>query len=923
MKKKKPTSSKPPDASLLLNSPMEVDLKGLSAAFDLSGNSIIITDAEGNIQYVNARFCEVTEYSPAELLGKNPRLIKYEKSEIDYKALWKTINSGKTWRGEFVNRSKSGRLFWELGTITPLKNSAGKITHFLSIKEDITQQKKAEEKLLYAKNFYLSVLEDFPVMVWICNPKGEFSFFNKNLLSFTGWENRPGLQSRDLKDSIHADDYQKFKRVLSRGLEKRSPFSTEFRMQDHSGTYYWVLALGNPFDDFEGTFGGIIGSCINIHDRKTAQQKLLESEKDYRRMFEESSLGIFRMNRQFFLTKANLAFANFFGFNSTSEVIVNLNANPERFFPNLAKRKHLSRQIMKENKIRFYFNEVFTAQNGETRYARIIFSKVHSPDNQKDFYLEGFLEDDTSGKLAELKLKNSEIKFKTLFDKSFDAILILDGNVIIDSNAKLRTLFRKPNQKLPEKTIDLLCPKKQYQNESSKRYLKKRITEAMEGKSLVFPLLMLREQEVFDAEVSLTRIELHHKILLQVIVRDVSQQLRSQQEIVKARDMAEKARKAQTEFLSMMSHEIRTPLNAVVTLTDLMLNENPNPAQLENLHPVNVSAKHLLVLIDDILDYNKIESGNILFEARDFDIRSMITSVSKTFDQKIREKNLLFYSDVNSNVPQHLRGDTLRLKQVLINLLSNAVKFTEFGHIRLLVDCLVQSNDSHLIRFSVEDTGIGIRKDRQELIFDRFTQADLSTTRKFGGSGLGLSISKKLVELQGGNIYVESEYGKGSTFSFVLPLQAGRMDALTKPLQNEPATFDSLEGMHILMVEDDSINQFVGKQIIQKKGQADLDIASNGEEALQLLKTKNYDLILMDLLLPGMDGYELTRQIRGNPNGGIINPKIPIIVLTADAFMETRTKAFEAGVNDFITKPVDFVKLLNAIIRVYNEGRRD
>lgn len=923
MKKKKPASSKPPDASLLLNSPMEVDLKGLSAAFDLSGNSIIITDAEGNIQYVNARFCEVTEYSPAELLGKNPRLIKYEKSEIDYRALWKTIKSGKTWRGEFVNRSKSGRLFWEIGTISPLKNSAGIITHFLAIKEDITQQKEAEEKLLYAKNFYLSVLEDFPVMVWICNPQGEFSFFNKTLLSFIGLERSPDFHGRYFKESVHPNDYQKFEMALAKGLDRQRMFSTEFRMQDRSGAYHWVLTLGNPFSDFEGNFGGIIGTCINIHDRKTARQKLLESEKDYRRMFEDSSLGIFRLNRQFFLTRANLSFANFFGFNNPSEVLTNLNTSPERFFPNLAKRKNLARQLLKETKFRFSFDEVFITRNGETRYARIILRKVRNPDDPKDFYFEGFLEDDTSRKLAEIKLKNSEIKFKTLFDKSFDAILILDGTTIIDSNKKIRTLLGKPNQKLPEKTIDLLCPKYQYHNESTKRYLKERVGQTLAGKPLVFPLLMLRGQEVFDAEVSLTKIELHHNVLIQAIVRDVSQQLRSQQEIVKARDMAEKARKAQTEFLSMMSHEIRTPLNAVVTLTDLMLNENPNPAQLENLHPVNVSAKHLLVLIDDILDYNKIESGNILFEARDFDIRSMISSVSKTFDQKIREKNLLFYSDVNTNVPQHLRGDTLRLKQVLINLLSNAVKFTEVGHIRLLVDCLMQSSDSHLIRFSVEDTGIGIMKDRQELIFDRFTQADLSTTRKFGGSGLGLSISKKLVELQGGNIYIESEFGKGSTFSFVLPLQAGQMEDLAKPMQNEPATFDSLEGMHILMVEDDRINQFVGKQIIQKKGQADLDIASNGEEALQMLKTKNYDLILMDLLLPGMDGYELARQIRENPNGGIMNPKIPIIVLTADAFMETKTKAFEAGVNDFITKPVDIAKLLSAITRVYNEGRRD
>jgi len=924
MKKTKKTISSPvPEHSTIPSTPLQVDLKGLSAAFDLSGNSIVITDAEGGILYANPRFCEVTEYTTAELIGKNPRLIKYENSEIDYKALWETIRNGKTWRGEFINRSKSGKLFWEIGTITPLKNSTGKITHFLSIKEDITQQKEAERRLLEAKNFFLTVLEDFPVMVWIFNPQGDFTFFNKTMLSYTGWENMPHVHGKHLKESVHPDDYQKFERALGRGLEKHSSFSVELRLRDHSGTYHWMLVLGKPFSDFEGNFGGIIGSCINIHERKTAQQKLQESEKDYRRMFEDSSLGIFRLNRHFLLTKANLAFAGFFGFKNTSDVILNLNTNPERFFPNLGKRKNLARQLLKKTKSRFSFNEVFTNLKGETRYARMFLRKVKKPGNPKDFTLEGFLEDDTSRQLAEIKLQNSEVKFKTLFDKSFEAILILDGTTILDSNKKLRTLLGKPNEKLPEKTFDLLCPKHQYQYENTKGYLKARISETMEGKSLVFPLLMLRGQEVFDAEVGLAKIELHNNVLIQAIIRDVSQQIKDRQEILQARDMAEKARRTQTEFLSMMSHEIRTPLNAVVALTDLMLNDDPTPSQLENLHPVNVSAKHLLALIDDILDYNKIESGNILFETVDFDIRRLVSSICKTFDQKILAKNLVFYSDVNPNVPKYLRGDTLRLKQVLFNLLSNAVKFTEIGHIRLLADCLMQTDRVHIIRFCIEDTGIGIKADRLHQIFDRFTQADLSTTRKFGGSGLGLSISKKLVEMQGGRIFVESVFGKGSTFSFTLPMQTANREVMANHMPHEPEVFESLEGLHILMVEDDKMNQFVGKQIIQKKGKADLDIASNGEEALQLLKTKNYDLVLTDLLLPGMDGYELTRQIRENPDGDIMHPNIPIIVLTADAFMETRTKAFEAGVNDFITKPVDYVKLLRVIARLYGPGKKD
>jgi CheY-like chemotaxis protein/anti-sigma regulatory factor (Ser/Thr protein kinase) len=257
------------------------------------------------------------------------------------------------------------------------------------------------------------------------------------------------------------------------------------------------------------------------------------------------------------------------------------------------------------------------------------------------------------------------------------------------------------------------------------------------------------------------------------------------------------------------------------------------------------------------------------------------------------------------------------LNQVLFNLFSNGIKFTEKGFVSLKVSLLSEKEGKCNILFEVEDSGIGIASDRLDAIFEKFTQAEASTTRKYGGSGLGLTVVKRLVELQGGEISASSKPGVGSVFTFSLPMKTGVSIASGNHLNQEVSTLESLAGMRVLMVEDDKMNQFVGSRIIEKKWNASLTIASTGEQALSFLEEKDFDLILMDLLLPSIDGYELTKMIRSNSNSKIKNANIPIIALTADAFLETRNRAYKAGVDDFLTKPFDFEKLFQKMIRYF------
>ncbi len=888
----------------------EEQLLRLSAAFEQSANSIIITDTSGNIQYANPRFYLTSGYSAKEVIGENPRIVKHENSEIDYKQMWETISSGQTWKGEFLNRNKFGKVYWELATITPVKNTEGKIINYLGIKEDITQRKLAEKDLQMAKDFYLSLLEDFPVMVWQCDEEGHFNFFNKTFTSFTG-VNIKSSENETYVSQILYKDREIFMDAFQKHLKDKTPFVVEYRLKDKYGNYRWVLNHARPIRHMDGQYGGFIATCTDIHDRREVEERLIESEDRYRRMFEDSSLGIFKLDRCFHFVNANKAFAEMFGYDDTVEFLMEINNSPQKFFPNFSKETGFRRELVKSNQNRFVIEKELIRQDKEKIHTLIHLRKVYERSHNKQFYMEGFIEDITDRKKAENRLLVSEHKFKSLFEKSYDAILILDNDIIADCNKRASELFHLQCDDLTHKRFSDLCPAYQPTKRKSESLIKEKFDAALKGEAQYFEGLLLRDQNSFDAEVSFARIFMNDKYMVQVIVRDVSEKKLAEKQLKQAKDDAEKARMAQTEFLSLMSHEIRTPLNAVISLTDLMLHDEQSPDQKENLVSVKISARHLLGLIDDILDYNKIESGNIQFDIQDFDIRHLVAQLQKALEIKAQEKSIVLKTAVDENVPVILRSDTLRLKQILYNMISNAIKFTEKGHVSLSVKRMEDSKNK--IHFVVQDTGIGISENRLVAIFDKFTQEQSSTTRKYGGSGLGLAICKKLVELQKGKIEATSKKGKGSVFSFYIPMETGKKTKKSKEKLQDDEEFRSLTGMNILMVEDDKMNQFVGRKVIEKKWQANLTIVDSGEEALHKLSLYDFDLVLMDILLPNIDGYQVAHKIRNNENKQIKNPGIPIVALTADAFIETRTRAFESGMDDFVTKPFDYDNLFKKL----------
>lgn len=527
-----------------------------------------------------------------------------------------------------------------------------------------------------------------------------------------------------------------------------------------------------------------------------------------------------------------------------------------------------------------------------------------------------------------------EQRYRELLDNSSDIVYTHDlaGNLITWSKAgELITGFGQP-ELFGKNLVDLAPPERQ---EGVRDWLR----QIVQGNSPNTFELAIRTQsgDLVTLEVSTREITQDgRKVGILGFGRNITARIRSEEEARRAREAAEAASQAKSEFLANMSHEIRTPMNGILGMTELALETGLAPEQREYLEMVKLSADSLLTIINDILDFSKIEAGKLEIDAAEFSLRRLLETTLKPLVLRARQKGLRLENRVDSGTPDLLLGDAGRLRQVLTNLVGNAIKFTERGSVEVRVEAESRSLGEAKLRFEVRDTGIGIPREKQQAIFEAFAQADGSTTRKYGGTGLGLTITRKIIEMMGGTIAVESEPEKGSTFYFTVPftpVAAAGKGVL--PAADESA-FDFNPQLHahaprarILVAEDNPANQKVVVCLLQKRGYA-VELAQNGREALAVLEKTGmagFDLVLMDLQMPQMNGFEATAAIREIEKGS--GRHLPIIALTAHAMKGDMERCLSAGMDGYISKPIQKEELLETIGRfspqngLTNEFERD
>ena len=881
--------------------PSETDL--LLAALQPLPLAVATTDVHGMIRSVNAALTSLTGYSAEEAQGQPLAMLSIGPSEHGFEdALQAAIRSRESWRGERICRRKNGDSFAVEQTITPLQNSDGGIHYVVVTLRDIAGPKQVEEDLRLTRERLEAAEQTAGAGTWVWDAATGRIEGSSEWLKLHGLDPQGTLNWVAYGDILHPEDRARVISWLEESLGNRVPnLSTEYRVLLPDGKTRWISASGRGAYDAAGRPVRMTGVCLDITERKRADLFATESRRDFERFFNLIPDLACIVSTDGYFKKVNPAWETTLGY--TEEEVL---STPMLEFIHPDDLERTVNEVAKqsrEHRTKHFVNR-YRCKNGS--YRLFNWATTFNRDDSTRF---GVARDITEQRLSEESLRESEERFRIMADSCPTIIWVTDaeGRTRL-ANRMCHELFGATFEQADgDWSRSLIHP------DDHPEYVRKF-------------LFAVRERAPFRAEARVRRsdgewrwigsyaeprVSLSGDFLGHVgISPDITDRKQSEEALQRAKDAAEGANRSKSEFLANMSHEIRTPMNGVIGLTELALDTHLTPEQRGYLESVKISADSLLRILNDILDFSKIEAGKLEFEVIEFDLRQAVDAMLKVLGIRAASKKLELACDLGPDVPSKVLGDPGRLQQILVNLTGNAIKFTERGEVVVRVERSSETAGEVELHFSVRDTGIGIPLDKQQHVFRAFAQADSSSTRTFGGTGLGLTISSQLVEMMGGRIWVESEPGAGSTFHFTVRF------GLTSQVAVSGAAGPAVPpGLRALIVDDNATNRRILGDVLTRWGVQAIT-AENARAALDILTSersldKAFPLILLDAQMPEEDGFWLAEQITGRP--GLAGATI-MMVSSSDMHSDA-IRCRDLGIDLYLVKPVIESELGEAILQ--------
>ncbi len=890
--------------------------KQMEMLLESTGQGIYGIDLQGNCTFINRATCELTGYRPEEVLGRKMHdLIHHHKPDgsvypIDECPVYRAFKKGE---GCCIDTEV---IFRRDGTPIPVEYSSfpilegGTITGAVVTLVDITERKRAEERLRSSEQLFRSIFENAQIGVAYFNIDSQEHISNRALhemLGYTGEElSRLGQWDEIVAPEDRASGAERYAELVQ-GKRDSDEYEQSFIRSDGR-----IVVANDRFQlvrDAAGKPQYIVGLTEDITERKRAQEALQQSEKLFRSIFENAQIGIsiFGIDTQAHLT--NRAMQEMLGY-SEEEL---------RGVEQWDGIVHPEDRISGAKRYAAIIEGKRDADEYENRYVRRDGSIVVATGRYqllrdaagKPQYLVALTEDITERKRAQEALQESEQLFRSIFENAPVGIGLYNvPKAQYFTNRALHEMLGYTHEDLSSvgKWDQIVHPDQRASG--AKRY-----AELLAGKCDrdEWEQRFIRSDGrivIADGAFTVIRDSAGNPQFLLNTTKDITDRKQAESDLLAAKEEAVAATKAKSDFLANMSHEIRTPMNAVLGMTHLALKTDLTAKQRDYLTKTKVAAQALLAIINDILDFSKIEAGKMDVESTEFRLDQVLEDLSSVVCQKARDKDLEFLIAPPKNLPPNLVGDPLRLGQILINLVNNAVKFTERGEVLVTVALEEQLADHVKVRFSVRDSGIGMTSEQSAKLFQAFSQADTSTTRKYGGTGLGLSISKRLVEMMGGSIWVESEPGAGSTFHFTAWFGIGSEGKHNRFIPD-------LAGLRALVVDDNAQAREILTEALRAFALR-ADSVSSGEDAVREIVAADsldpYRLVLMNWHMPGMDGLQASRIIKRNDRLQHI-PKIAMV--TAFGREDVRTHAEEIGIDSYLLKPVTQSMLYDTLVDLF------